>query len=242
MTGQLPKFNPSTIMLAKNETFISRVCHGYKSKITALINERLCKQSFEYPITLLKSIIMLSFPNAPSVKPLPLTEPVILDLYPWQTREMNVLLDVYESGVPREIRSAGTITDSQYAAYVQRIVNDYGLQEKYVIEGLDAWIDQCICVGTAAKIHKPEILPIDGINGNSHPQPIKHAPIGAQSVQNVAGSSFDFDLKAIDANSVEIIKFKGFHHRYNSEDACRVDSIDEEITGIVKFQPILVSK
>ena len=71
---------------------------------------------------------------------------VILDLYPWQTREMNVLLDVYESGVPREIRSAGTITDSQYAAYVQRIVNDYGLQEKYVIEGLDAWIDQCICV------------------------------------------------------------------------------------------------
>lgn len=125
---------------------------------------------------------------------------VILDLYPGQTREMNVLLDVYESGVPREIRSAGTITDSQYVAYVQRIVNDYGLQEKYVMEGLDAWIDQCICVGTAAKIHKPEILPIDRTNGNSQPQPIKHAPIGAQSVQNVAGSSFDFDLKTIDAN------------------------------------------
>lgn len=126
---------------------------------------------------------------------------------------MNVLLDVYESGVPREIRSAGTITDSQYAAYVQRIINDYGLQEKYVMEGLDAWIDQCICVGTAAKIHKLEILPIDRTNGNSHPQPIKHAPIGAQSVKNVAGSSFDFDLKAIDANSVEIIKFKGFDEK-----------------------------
>ena len=37
------------------------------------------------------------------------------------------------------------------------------------------------------------------------------------------------------------IMFKEFHHRYNSEDACRVDSIDEEITGLVKFQPILVS-
>ena len=32
---------------------------------------------------------------------------VILDLYPGQTREMNVLLDVYESGVPREIEVLG---------------------------------------------------------------------------------------------------------------------------------------
>ena len=138
---------------------------------------------------------------------------VILDLYPGQTREMNVLLDIYESGVPREIRNTGTITDSQYAAYVQRIVNDYGLQEKYVMEGLDTWIDQCICIGTAAKIHKPGIIPNGGVNGNLQPQPIKHAPIGAQSVQNVAGSAFDFDIKAIDANSVEIIKFKGFDEK-----------------------------
>lgn len=43
------------------------------------------------------------------------------------------------------------------------------------------------------------------------------------------------------ARTAEIM-FKEFHHRYNSEDACRVDSIDEEITGLVKFQPILVSK
>ena len=43
------------------------------------------------------------------------------------------------------------------------------------------------------------------------------------------------------ARTAEIMS-KEFHHRYNSEDACRVDSIDEEITGLVKFQPILVSK
>ncbi|MGF0019915.1 leucine-rich repeat domain-containing protein [Sporofaciens sp. SGI.106] len=138
---------------------------------------------------------------------------VILDLYPGQTREMNVLLDVYESGVPREIRRAGAITDSQYAAYVQRIVNDYGLQEKYVMEGLDAWIDQCIGVGTAAKIHKPSILLSSGANANPQPRPIKHATIGAQSVQNVAGSAFYFDLKSVDADSVEIIKFKGFDEK-----------------------------
>lgn len=43
------------------------------------------------------------------------------------------------------------------------------------------------------------------------------------------------------ARTAEIM-FKEFHHRYNSEDACRVDSIDEEIIGLVKLQPILVSK
>lgn len=138
---------------------------------------------------------------------------VILDLYPGQTREMNVLLDVYESGVPREIRSAGTINASQYNAYVQRIVNDYGLQEKYVMEGLDAWIDQCIKAGTAAKIHKPAILPNIGMNDNSTPQPIKHSPIGAQSVKNVDGSAFDFELKSVDKDSVEIVKFKGFDEK-----------------------------
>ena len=142
---------------------------------------------------------------------------VILDLYPGQTREMNVLLDVYESGVPREIRSAGAITDSQYAAYVQRIVNDYGLQEKYVMEGLDAWIDQCICAGTAAKIRKPIISNQNHSNAANafQPQPIRHEPIGAQSVKDVSGSSMDFEVQPYskDASKILIMKFKGFDEK-----------------------------
>ena len=138
---------------------------------------------------------------------------VILDLYPGQTREMNVLLDVYESGIPREIRSAGTISDSQYAAYVQRIVNDYGLQEVHALEGLDAWIDQCIGVGTAAKIRKSTISLSSDIGENLKLQSIKHTPIRTQSIQNVSGSEADFDIKEIDTNSVEIVKFKGFDEK-----------------------------
>lgn len=138
---------------------------------------------------------------------------VILDLYPGQTREMNVLLDVYESGIPREIRRAGTISDSQYANYVQKIVNDYGLQEKYVMKALDAWIEQCISIGTAAKIHKPIQLSGNGIGENLQPQPINHAPIETQSAQNVSGHATDFEIKTIDANSVEIVKFKGFDEK-----------------------------
>jgi hypothetical protein len=109
---------------------------------------------------------------------------------------MNVLLDVYESGVPRKIKSAGTISDAQYAAYVQRIVNDYGLQERYVMEGLDVWIDQCISVGTAAKLHKHIVNQQNNNSvGNVQHQTIKHEPIAAQSVKNVSGSVMDFEIQ-----------------------------------------------
>lgn len=142
---------------------------------------------------------------------------VILDLYPGQTREMNVLLDVYESGVPREIRTAGTISDSQYAAYVQRIVNDYGLQEKYVMEALDTWIDQCISAGTAAKIHKPVNTNHNnvGIGNDANFQPIKHEPIGAQSIKDVSGSAMDFEVQAYekDTSKIVIVKFRGFDEK-----------------------------
>ena len=49
---------------------------------------------------------------------------IMLDLYPGKTREMNVLLSVYESGIPRKIMNEGTITDAKYAHYIQKIVDD----------------------------------------------------------------------------------------------------------------------
>lgn len=65
---------------------------------------------------------------------------VILDLYPEATREMNVLLTVYESGVPDKIRRDGKITDGQYEQYVRSIIDEYSLQEAPAIEALNAWI------------------------------------------------------------------------------------------------------
>ncbi len=136
---------------------------------------------------------------------------VILDLYPGATREMNVLLDAQESGVPREIKNAGTITDSQYAAYIQRIINEYGLQEQFVIEGLNAWIDICIAPGTAARLKKP----IDSVNNrpivNETALGIQHASIVPNSVSNVSGNTADFDTKQVGKQgAIEIVKFKGF--------------------------------
>ena len=46
---------------------------------------------------------------------------IMKDLYPDKVREINVLLSIYESGIPREIRNKGNINDLQYSRYVQRI-------------------------------------------------------------------------------------------------------------------------
>lgn len=130
---------------------------------------------------------------------------IIKDLYPDATREMNVLLDVYESGVPRAIKRAGSITDMQYSTYIQKIINDYGLQEQYAVEGLNAWIDICIAPGTAARLRKPAIKP----NQNVQAKPT----VKTQSVCNVSGSELDFELKDLGNNQVEITKFRGFDEK-----------------------------
>lgn len=66
---------------------------------------------------------------------------IMLDLYPGKTRKMNILLSVYERGVPRKIKNDGNITDAKYAQYIQNIVDDYGIQKQWAVAGLNAWID-----------------------------------------------------------------------------------------------------
>lgn len=130
---------------------------------------------------------------------------IIKDLYPDAIREMNVLLDVYESGVPRAIKRAGSITDMQYSTYIQKIINDYGLQEQYAVEGLNAWIDICIAPGTAARLKKPAIKPKQNVQAKP--------TVKTQSVCNVSGSELDFELKDLGNNQVEITKFRGFDEK-----------------------------
>lgn len=133
---------------------------------------------------------------------------IMKDLYPGKILEMNILLDVYESGVPREIRNTGTINDVQYTKYMQKIINDYGLQQRYVIDALNAWIDVCISPGTSSRLklaggqqHKPIEQPITN--------PINHVPINTGQVV-VNGNTSDYETKSIRNDQVIITKFIGF--------------------------------
>ncbi len=144
---------------------------------------------------------------------------IMLDLYPGKTREMNVLLDVYESGVPRKIKNDGNITDAKYVQYVQKIVDDYGMQEQWAVVGLNAWIDVCLGKGTAATIrYNVSAAPTTGVNvsggnasGGGYTNPIVHNNSG--SVNNAPvfkGKKDDYELKTITATTIEISKFVGF--------------------------------
>lgn len=133
---------------------------------------------------------------------------IMQDLYPGKTLEMNTLLDVYESGVPREIRNTGKIDDVQYTKYIQKIMNEYGVQQGYVIDALNAWIDACVLPGTSSRLkpaggqqHKPIEQPITN--------PINHVSINTEQVV-VNGNTSDYETKNIGNNQVIITKFIGF--------------------------------
>ena len=66
---------------------------------------------------------------------------IICDLYPKEKQEMHTLLNIYESGILKKIKTEGQVTDLQFDQYVETIKNDYGLQEELVKEGLGAWVD-----------------------------------------------------------------------------------------------------
>lgn len=127
---------------------------------------------------------------------------IMLDLYPGKTREMNVLLDVYESGVPRKIKNDGTINDVQYAQYIQKIVDEYGVQEALIVDALDAWIDACLGKGSAAKINYKKATVGQPPGHLVHQQPKPIAP--------VTGNLNDYEIRIISADRIEISKFVGF--------------------------------
>lgn len=143
---------------------------------------------------------------------------IMLDLYPGKTREMNVLLDVYESGVPRKIKNDGIITDAKYAQYIQKIVDDYGMQEQWAVVGLNAWIDVCLGKGTAATVkYRVATAPLNGGNtsnanviGGGYTNPIVHNNSNRNAPVIVKGSSDDYNIKDLGNGKAEISSFNGF--------------------------------
>lgn len=135
---------------------------------------------------------------------------IMLDLYPGKTREMNVLLDVYESGVPRKIKNDGNITDAKYAQYIQKIVDDYGMQEHWAVVGLNAWIDVCMGNGTAGGIKfNPTVVPSVPTRGPvANGGGIVNSP--TQPPVAVNGVASDYELIQLNGNAVQIKKYVGF--------------------------------
>lgn len=141
---------------------------------------------------------------------------IMFDLYPSKIREINILLNVYESGVPRKIKLDGHITESEYVQYVQKIVNDYGMQEQGVVDGLNAWIDFCLGKGTASTIkYQTSATSVmrNDINENSVRKkdinPIVHDAHVSFNNLPVEGNASDYKIKNLGNRTIEIKKFLG---------------------------------
>ena len=150
---------------------------------------------------------------------------IMRDLYPNSTLEMNVLLSVYESGIPQIIRNNKSISNAQYTSYIQKIIDAYGIHEKYVIEGLNAWIDYCIGSGAVQNLQLTYTPSKTKIQNNTYSFPdmglnpkesiaFSSPNISCYPIKNqVSGDQSDYDIVDLGNGQIEIIKFKGFEEK-----------------------------
>lgn len=116
---------------------------------------------------------------------------IIADKYPQKTLEKNVLLNVYDIGVLRDIARNRSITELQYSSYIQKLINTYGLQEQWAIQGLNAWID--VFLG----------------NGYSERFSVTSKILTVNKSQKVIGNIDDYELTMLSDTTAEIKKYVG---------------------------------
>jgi len=74
------------------------------------------------------------------------------DIYPgMKLREVNILLNVYESGIAKTLSQTDKITAAQYGSFVNKLEYDYGMTTESAIEALNAWLDVCIRKGAGTR-------------------------------------------------------------------------------------------
>lgn len=74
------------------------------------------------------------------------------DIYPdTEIRIINILLNVYESGIAKQLSEMGKISSPQYSSYINKLEYDYGMTTESAIEALNAWLDVCVRKGAGTR-------------------------------------------------------------------------------------------
>lgn len=68
-----------------------------------------------------------------------------------EIRTINILLNVYESGIAKELFEAEKLLSNQYRIYIKRLEQDYGMSTEAAIEALNQWADVCIRKGAGTR-------------------------------------------------------------------------------------------
>lgn len=64
---------------------------------------------------------------------------------------INILLNVYEAGIVKQLSQLEKISSTQYSSYVSKLEYDYGMTTESAIEALNAWLDVCIRKGAGTR-------------------------------------------------------------------------------------------
>lgn len=126
---------------------------------------------------------------------------LLRDLYPSEKREINVALAIYDSGITSKISKLQSIDTVQLHSFTKQLVDDFGLQEQFAVEGIAVW-------GKAygLLITKGNVAPLSVASQDK----ITHSPdaYATQGMGNAASAS-DFELKQT-PQGIVISKFRGF--------------------------------
>lgn len=125
-----------------------------------------------------------------------LMKSIMMDMYPNEKLEINILVTIQSSGIIEGFRKMDFISMPQYRMCIDRIVNDYGLTENNAIAGLDEWLKYY------------EIKKDDAIQINKKPIDVTNMEVTENPVVEVCVE--DYELRILSDVSAEIKKFLGF--------------------------------
>lgn len=162
---------------------------------------------------------------------------LLRDLYPDEKRMVNVILAVYQSGIAARIAGVAEIDAAQLHSFAQLLDDEHGLQKQYAVQGIELWakaygikVVQPLTTQSVSAVpdNQAEVQP----QKVATPQAIVHAANAYSSPGIVPGEASAYELRAIDNDSVEIVKFRGFEQAEivvpNVIDGKKVIGIGEE--------------
>ena len=65
---------------------------------------------------------------------------VLLDLYPTEKRMINLLLILYDYGIPEELKQAKKVDSLFLERYITQAEREYGISENYIREAMEIWL------------------------------------------------------------------------------------------------------
>lgn len=129
-----------------------------------------------------------------------LMKSIMMDMYPNDKLEINILLTIKDSGIIEEVAMMKSVSVPKYKMYIDRIMNEYGLSESNAIAGLNEWLSYYGIKKENEENHEPQ----------NRESVIQEAPLENTEIHTVDGVIEDYELRVLSDDSAEIKKFLGF--------------------------------